>query len=237
MKIYPFFLFFIFQLGCNFSKEKSYSCNQVLEEYTSLIKKITEEKNGKVLSGITALSNTNDKCVTAYFLLGDIYLAQNNFTQAKQNFLSALKFQENNIYSLYKLGLIYHAEKNYDSAILLFRTAAKQKTTNGFVLNYSNEYSEIINRPHFDIQYSEIIFSNALASYNANNLLDARNELNYCITQKIHLDEAYYLRGLIYFEIKYYNKACNDMFMAKSYGSSKATEYIINNNCRQEKVN
>lgn len=77
-----------------------------------------------------------------------------------------------------------------------------------------------------DIDYTEIIFNDAVACFYGHYLLDARDRFKYCIGNKEKLAETYFFLGLIYLEIKYYKNVCEYMNLAYEHGNRDAEEYI-----------
>lgn len=137
------------------------------------------------------------------------------------------------VYALFKLGLLYNLEKKYDSAIIFYKTAANLKEQNGMVFEYSKGFNEITNTVSFDIPYKDIIYNNAIASYNIGNFPDALKEITYSINHGIDVTEAEFIRGKIYLKMNERSKACDDFFASKMRGVLEAQQYI-DKNCKDK---
>lgn len=213
--------------ACNKSKTYPLSCSQVANKYQSYLEKAkdTAYKIG-LLQSLRDISVDIPTCEQAYILSFDIHLLVKDYEEAKKSLFKAISINSQNVYSLFNLGKIYSLEKNYDSAIYFFRNAGTLKSQNGVIVEKTNELYEISDQPNFNIEYTEILFNNALASYHANYLLDANNEFEYCIRNKKKLKEAYFYLGLIYLEIQRYEKVCSNMQLAKENGNPAADMYI-----------
>lgn len=227
-KIRIIFIFVIFYLliGCGQSKYPS-SCTQVLKNYYELLNTAENQEKAKdIINDLNQVIKKTPQCVSSYLLIGDIYISLKNFKLAKIFFLKATNIDSNNIYALFKIGLFYEFDKNYDSAIIYFTSAADKKEVNGYVFNKGKALEVITGKPNFDIDYSDIIFNRAKANYYTNHLLDSKLELDYCIDHNNNLKEAFFFRGLIYLKIKEFEKACQDMYSANGYGNTETNEYI-----------
>ncbi len=224
--------------ACNNSKTYPLSCLQVENNYYSYLEKAkdTAYKIG-LLQSLRDISIDNPACEQIYILSFDIHLLIKDYEEAKKSLFKAISINSLNVYTLFNLGKLYSLEKNYDSAIHFFRVAGKLKSQNGVIVEKTNELYEISDQPNFNIEYTEILFNNALASYYANYLLDANNEFEYCIRNKKKLKEAYFYLGLIYLEIQRYEKVCSNMQLAKENGNPDAEMYISKYCKSDEKYN
>ena len=220
-------IFSVIFCGCDQTDKYPSSCSQIYDSYSYYLERA---KNNSQIDLLTdKLKNilvVQPNCFYSNLLLSDINLLVNNYGEAKKYLLKAIEIDSGNVYALFKVGTIYSMEKKYDSAIQYFRYAAEEKTQDNFFIDYNKGLTEVTEKPHFDVEYSEIIFNNALASYYANYLLDARNELDYCIKNGKRLKESYFFRGLTYFKIRYNEKGCSDMNSAKEHGNIDADEYL-----------
>lgn len=213
--------------ACKKSKNYPTSCSQVTDNYHSFLVKAKDTTyKSKLLQSLIDISIDNPSCEHAYMLSCDIQLYFKNYQEAKGFLYKALTVNSQNVYTLFNLGKVYSYEKKYDSAIYFFKYAAKLKSNNGVVVQKTNEFYETTEQAVFDVEYFEIIFNNALASYHAHYLLDANNEFEYCIRNNKKLKESYFFLGLIYLEIQQYEKVCKNMLLAKENGNLEAEVYI-----------
>jgi tetratricopeptide (TPR) repeat protein len=218
--------FSCFLVNCNQSKGPS-SCEQVSKEYYKLLNEARSQQTGReVIDNLNQFINENPRCINSYLLIGDIYYYLNHYDLSKNKFLKAIDIDSNNIYALFKIGLLYQLEKKYDSAVVYFTSAAQKKTVNGFVINKSKELEVVTETPNYDVNYVEIIFNSAKSNYYANNLINSLHEFNYCIRKNSYLKDAFLFRGLIYFRAKDFEKACSDIHLAKTYGNLEASQYL-----------
>jgi tetratricopeptide (TPR) repeat protein len=217
-------------LGC--TSATSYTCKDLSEHYYQFLDEIKHGDDPNFL--ITKLQKILDKrpsCTYAHLLSGEVYSIINKNDSAIIYFLNALELNPVSVYALYKLGILYNAEKKYDSAIIFYRKAASLKTDNGMVFEYTKEFNELTNTASFDIPYNDIIYNNAIASFNIGNLSDALNEINYSINHNTNVMEATFIRGMIYLGMNENAKACDDFFASKMRGVPEAQQYI-DKNCK-----
>jgi len=204
-----------------------------LNNFNLLKEKIKIEKEREdVLSKLNKFLIKYPNCIYANLLLGDINLLDQKYALSKKYFLKSMAIDPRNVYTLFNLGILYNLEKKYDSSVLFFRTAAKLKTSGGFVLDKNRNLEKVTSYPTFDVEYSEIVYNDAISSYYANYFSDALAEFNYCISAEKNLKECYYLRALIYLKKKEIQLACQDFKLAKSNGNLKA-EASLEEYCKE----
>ncbi len=223
------FIFFVSvaAVHCNHS-ESTLSCQEVLTNYYRYLNELnSESKINEIISQMNRVIKKDPSCVYPYLVLGDIYFSLKQYQTSKFFFLKAYKINPENIYAMFKVGIILQNEKKFDSALIFFSTAAQEKTVGGFAINKTKGLESITNVPNFDVDYTEIIFNSAKSDFNANHLTNAMHELNYCIRMNYNLGESSFLRGLIYLKVNDTVNACQDMSLASENGYTEAGNYVL----------
>lgn len=212
---------------CNYPNKSLDRCSDVSKNYYLYLNKAKDTIEARVIiQKLKKLLSKEAHCTEAKLLLADIDHFTKKYEEAKNYYLQVVESQFSNVYALFKVGMIYNYEKKYDSVIVFFRDAAKYKVKDGFYIDYNKDIGNVTEGPVLDIEYDEIIFNNAIASYYAINLVDAMREFNYCISKNKKLDYSFLFRGLIYFKIKNFEKGCKDMLSSKEHGNLEAVRYI-----------
>ncbi|MEO6611664.1 MAG: hypothetical protein ABIT05_10205 [Chitinophagaceae bacterium] len=209
-----------------------FSCKRVPEQYFNLLKDTgNSEALHNTIGDLNRIIAESSGCSTAYMLLGDIYLSSNEYNLAENNFRYSLKIKGDNIYSIFRMGILFLNRGINDSAVRYFDLAERMKNKNGFVIDDTHEFEDVTGIPSFDIEYSKIIFNRAIANYRAGNYLNSMYDLNYCIKHNILANETYFYRGLVHLKIDDFERACSDFNSAKLYGNDKASKFLKENNC------
>lgn len=219
-------------LSCTIGSK--YTCRDISENYYIILDNFKKGNDPNILiPKLQKVLNKKPNCIYANLLLGDLYIIIKKNEFAIKHFSNALEVNPSSVYALFKLGLLYNLEKKYDSAIILYRTSASLKAQNGFVFEYTEGYNKITNTVSFDIPYKEIIYNNAIASFNIGNMTDALSEIKYSIDHGANITEAEFLRGKIYLKMNDKSKACDDFFASKMRGVLEAQHYI-DKNCKDK---
>ncbi len=100
------------------SEEVPEEATQLFEEGKSLFKKKAYDEAINTLKKGLAIYK---KDAEANYLLGRLYLAMNNPTEAKLHLLKATEYDKNYFQAFYELGNIYLREKDYPKAIEAFK--------------------------------------------------------------------------------------------------------------------
>lgn len=232
LRLSTIFLFPVLFMCCNQKTHFVSTCRQINKKYYSLLKDTQDrQKTFQIIEEINAVIRKNRYCNDAYLLLGDIYLSKGEYEQAKKNFFHVLENDSENIYSIFKIGILFQKMGFNDSAVQYFDWAEKIKNTNGFVYDIDNEFEEMTDFNSHDVKYSKIIFNKGIANYFKGDFLNSMYDLNYCIKHEVILDETYFYRGLIYLRIKDSIRACSDFRSAQFYGNSNSLKYLQELKC------
>jgi tetratricopeptide (TPR) repeat protein len=166
---------------------------------------------------------SHSACVNSELLLGDLFFYSGDLGQARFYYLAALNYARQNVYAVFNLGRVYLAEQKYDSASVYFSYAESLKTNGNFVIDRTKELEAVTGKSTFDIEYKEIVFNDAMASFYSKKFDDAIRKFDYCISSVQRNDpELLLYRGLTYLELKDLQKACSDFKEATENGSEEA---------------
>jgi tetratricopeptide (TPR) repeat protein len=175
-----------------------------------------------VLNRVIAQENT---CIDALLTRGDIFFEIDSLESAKNDYLKVLLFDSLNVYSMYQLGLLFHVQKKYDSAIDFFQKALKTKSTGKYTFDHTND--KLDPAAKYDIETNELLFSIGLSFYYNRQLNLALKNFDHLIQQKYKLDKTYLYRGAILIEQGSKNgNACSDLNEAKMNGNEDAEAYL-----------
>lgn len=227
------FIFLVFFMCCNQKTHFVSTCRQINKKYYSLLKDTQDSRKiFQIIQEVNAVVRKNPDCTDAYLLLGDIYLSKGEYEQAKKIFFHVLEIDSENIYSIFKIGILFQKIGFSDSAVQYFDWAEKIKNASGFVYDINSEFEEMTGFNSHDVKYSKIIFYRGIANYFKGDFLNSLYDLNYCIKHKVILEETYFYRGLIYFKIEDSSRACSDFRSAQFYGNDNSIKYLRELNCR-----
>lgn len=199
------------------SKKKKYDCSAIAQDY-SVFKNFSPSKKKDVIKKVEEYLIESSSCKEGYILLGELYFDLHEFNLASVNYNKALATYDN-IYILFKLGLTYDQLGIYDSAVLCFNKAENMKIKDGFIVTYSDEFSELESIYKKDIDYSQLVLHKAISDYKFGDYYHSLIGFNYCISRKIELNQSYFYRSLIYARINNKEKACLDAQNAIQFGN------------------
>jgi len=205
------------------------TCQEFNNSYSLILKDISNRSDTAVLiKKLSTIINNSKGCVDAYLTRGDLYLSVDSLKLAEKDYFMALHLDNNNTYSFYQLGILYHLVNNEDSATYFFKKSLNTKTTeNKVVIDYNEINKELsTDNDKYDIPYDEIIYQMAKSYYYKREMNKAIENFNICIQDNYMLDHVFLYRGAVYYEMGRKELACQDFFKAKGLGNQEVDNYI-----------
>lgn len=195
------------------------------------------EKAQKAKSRIDSLSllkelektiSEQPDCIELHFFQGNVLMALNNLSESKKAFSRTFIFDTVSVLPLYKLGLIFQAENNYDSSIYFLSKALYKKSYGKAIIDFNKleGVEEGHNIGRYDVPGIEIIYHLAISHYYKHSLLAALKYFNACIDKGYMIGNSYLYRGSINLELNKKDEACTDFNSAKQEGMSEAEVYL-----------
>jgi tetratricopeptide (TPR) repeat protein len=232
--LYKFFVFLIILdtalISCDNKNKKSWSCEVVSKNFNLHYTSIKDSLYSlNLLGSINENKEKLKNCVASQILVSKAYSFLGNKIEAKVNLLSVLNRSPRNVLARFNLARIHLLEGMYDSAIINFKVAAKLKSRNGVIVEITDDarkISESLEYPNFDVEYTEIIYNNAIASFNGRYWLDANYEFQYCISNNKNLKESYFYLGLIQLELLNKDLACKYFEQSSKKGNSSGDSVL-----------
>ena len=219
--------FLIVLLSCQANNRKNI-CSEFQQDFSAMIKQMNNNVDtSKLIVALNKMATTDSLCKDIYLTRGDILLASDeSIDLAKQDYQKCLALDSNNIYSLYKLGILYLLVNGYDSSTNYFQKALSKKSYKNAVINYypNSNLTDDLNK--YDIDYNKIIFGIGESYYYRGELRSALINFNICITNKFLLSKSYLYRGSIHLESKRQSKACDDFNLSLMHGNQEAAAYM-----------
>jgi tetratricopeptide (TPR) repeat protein len=226
IKLVLIFILFVL-LGCQVNNRKSV-CSRFQHEYSAAIKQMNNKiDTSKLIMLLNKLVTTDSLCKDIYLTRGDILIySDESIDLAKQDYQKCLTLDSNNIYSLYRLGVLYQLVDKYDSSIHYFQRALSKKSYKNAVINYyqNSNLSDDISK--YDIDYIRIVYGLGESYYYKGELRSALINFNTCIKDNFLLSKSYLFRGSIHLESNRKEKACEDFNLSLKYGNPEAEVYI-----------
>ena len=142
-------------------------CSQFRHNYSTAIKQMNNKMDtSKLIIILNKMATSNRLCKDIYLTRGDILLASDgSIDLAKQDYQKCLILDSNNIYSLYKLGILYQLVDKYDSSIHYFQKALNKKSYKNTVITYHPNSNLNDDISKYDIDYNNIIFGLGESQY------------------------------------------------------------------------
>ena len=209
------------------------NCQQIVEDclqYEKIFNK--NHDTAYLVKSLNKAPIKAEACIDAYFTRGDIFFSINYLNWAKSDYYSALMLEPNNVYGLFRIGLLFQETEKFDSSIYYFQKAINRKTKGSFIVDEPNNKGILSNNDgKYDIQSTEIIFQQGISYYYNRNLKEAMINFNHCISHNYMLEDAYKYRGAIYAETNEIKKACYDFSQSKLLGNDDVDD-LINKYCK-----
>ena len=201
-------------------------CSQFRQNYSTAIKQMNNKMDtSKLIIILNKMATTDSLCKDIYLTRGDIFLVSDeDIHLAKQDYQKCLILDSNNIYAIYKLGLVYQLVDAYDSSIYFYQKAFNKKSYKNTVINYYPNLNDEVAR--YDIDYNRLIFGLGESYYYKGELRSALINFNLCIQNKFLLSKSYLYRGSIHLESNRRAKACEDFNLSLKFGNQEAGVYI-----------
>lgn len=220
---YLIFVYLLLLQSCVF--EAYNECDDFQKKYPIIIEqnKTDTQFLVKTLTKMLELNN----CIDARLTRGDLLSLIGGYEDAKTDFSKVIQSDSLNTYALFKIGVLYQFQDQYDSSILFFNKAIGTKVNNGAVIDFSKLPDNIqTSKDKYDIEYHLILYRLSLSFYYQGLYELALKSLNECIRVSYLLDKVYALRGLVFVELNKKDKACVDFKSAVSLGNIKARDYL-----------
>lgn len=226
------FLKYIFLTLVSFSfsycnQHENRTCEKIVEKYS----KIVESKDLQDTLGLMEILNTaiikDTFCFNAYLMRAELKLKSGFKEQAIEDFLKASFLDTNNIYVLYKVGVLYQENEKDDLALFYLKKAIQKKTIGNAIIDRpinKNGVNSEINK--YDIDATELLYREGVSFYYKKELQSAYDNFNFCIKNNYQLKESYLYRGSLFLETNQKGKACQDFFEAKRLGNNEADKFI-----------
>lgn len=215
-------------IGFSCQQQSGDACYDFNKKYSKILNNEVQKKDTAIL--LTTLDEiilNSHACIDAHLTRGDIYLSLKKIINAKKDYCSVLSINKDNVYALYKLGILFQLDDIYDSSEVYFKKAINIKANGNFVVDFPKTNNKLINdKSKYDVEYDELVFSLGMSYYYARNLKGALYCFDGCIRNRYMLSDAYFYRGAIYTEIGKIERACDDFWRAKILGNSDVIDYI-----------
>lgn len=214
-------------LGCQANNHQDV-CSRFHQTYSAAIKQMNNKiDTSKLIMILNKMAMTDSLCKDIYLTRGDILLASDEgIDLAKQNYQRCLILDSNNIYSLYKLGILYQLKDAYDTSIYYFQNALNKKSYKSAVINYHQNSNSSNDIGKYDVDYNRIVYGLGESYYYKGELRSALINFNICIKNDFFLSKSYLYRGSIHLESNRQEKACEDFKLSLKYGNPEAEVFI-----------
>lgn len=220
------FIVILLELSSCRERSRNDACYQFNQGYSVLIKQQSNKKDtSQLIKFLNKIAKKDSLCKDIYLTRGDLLLAtKGGVSLAKEDYLRCLILDSNNIYSLYKMGILHQLIDEYDSSIYYFQRALKKKSYKDAVINYHSNSNDDLSK--YDIDYNNIIFGLGESSYYKGDLRSALINFNICIQNKVFLSKSYLYRGSIHLESNRQKDACIDFNLSVENGNTDAAVFI-----------
>jgi tetratricopeptide (TPR) repeat protein len=198
-------------------------CTKFRRYYTESLKKSGNDTTF-LLNSVSKFIDNGAECLDAYLTRADLYLSLNELKFAEKDYKYALQVDSNNIYTLYRLGIVYSLFEDHATALSYFEKALKRKQKGNILIDYK---TDVVTVDRFDINSNEIIYQLGLSYYYNRNMKKALINFNYCIAANYLLAESFLYRGAVYFETNQKDKACEDFDRSIELGNPQAKGYKL----------
>lgn len=211
--------------SCTSSTKEQDTCQFFENKINVALKKVKTK-----LDSLAVLHSENSKllksksCKDLHLFLADMYYDLGDEKNAIQNYYIALSIDSADIYSLFKLSLIYYDNNNYDTSIHILNKIIDFKTIGIFKVDI-DEGAQGISKT-YDVPLTKIRYYLGLNYYYKGNFQLAMINLNSCEGLKYNLDNVHLYKGAIYIESKQFSKACSEFEIAKKMGNIDAENYL-----------
>ena len=210
----------LFLVSCVQSSRK---CKDFDRKYSEIMSSPADTT--KVIQFLNQYIGENPSCVDPYLVRGDLLMQLDNIRLAKADYARAISIDSNNVYALYKKGLVHSMEANEDSAIFFYNAALEKKKYKTTVIDYYNTPASRGGKGKYDIEYNQILYRMGESYYFKNDLEKALNYFSKCIYENFLPDQSYLYRATIYLAQKKNKEACDDINEALKHGNKKAIQY------------
>lgn len=130
--------------------------------------------------------------------------------------------QPGNLSLVYKIGVINLEKLDNAEEALQYFTLGKKLFKENLSKVYGNAFQIVMDPADAPDIYYSIFRGRALANMKLNHFKEAVTDCNWAVFLRPMNGEAYYLRAIAYINIRNYTAVCDDLGMAKQFGSEEA---------------
>lgn len=217
----------MFCLFYNCKKQKRLTCLELENNYNTYSSELkTKSDTFRLINKLDLLIESSPKCAKAFQVRGYLKISSKDFTGAKNDFIGALVYDEESVYSLYCLSSIYNLQTINDSALYYINRAINIKIKGNYVINVNNDFSQ-----KFDVKFDKLVFLRGTINYEVGKVISAKRDFIEATRLGYDLGEAYGYLSEVYFKLNNIDSSCYYHIEANRRSYYEIADTSIKFNC------